>query len=372
MKSLLIFSPHFYPYVGGLESHVEEFAKHISEHDFNVVIFTSRFATEAPPDEQRYKNVRIIRYPAFQIVPNFPCPKFWSKEFWKQWSLIKKMKFDFQMTRTRFFLTSLLPFFYGRKKAKWIHVEHGSSYVQLSNRLKNLIGFMYDNILGRLILLTADEVVVISKSVESFVTKFTNRPTHLIYRGMDLVKLDCTIKDQIKLDESRIKIGVACRLYKWKGVENSINAVLSIPRNDIVFYIAGNGEDFAHLKEYESDKIRLLGELSRNEAISFLKKLDIYIHSSYAGGGLSCALLEAMYCENVVIATPNEGANEVVNNGKTGILVKESSEDAIKQGIEQVLLEKDKWPTYRENAHKFIGDNFIWNKAIERYLKILV
>ena len=52
----------------------------------------------------------------------------------------------------------------------------------------------------------------------------------------------------------------------------------------------------------------MLGGIKWEEAIGILKISDIYIHSSFPGGGLSTSLLEAMNCKCAVIATKNEGA----------------------------------------------------------------
>jgi len=39
-KTLLIFVYFFLPFVGGGETHVYEFARHLSEKNYNIVIFT--------------------------------------------------------------------------------------------------------------------------------------------------------------------------------------------------------------------------------------------------------------------------------------------------------------------------------------------
>lgn len=45
--------------------------------------------------------------PSFDLVYNFPFPKFWSKVFWKQIQEIKYWHPDVILTHTRFFLQSM-------------------------------------------------------------------------------------------------------------------------------------------------------------------------------------------------------------------------------------------------------------------------
>jgi len=73
--------------------------------------------------------------PAFDIIPNFPVPKFWKKSFWQILRLVSSQCKNNQtiiQTHTRFFLSSLLGGIFAKyHKIKWVHIEHGSDYVKL-------------------------------------------------------------------------------------------------------------------------------------------------------------------------------------------------------------------------------------------------
>src|SRR4029450_13793800 len=83
------------------------------------------------------------------------------------------------------------------------------------------------------------------------------------------------------------------------------------------------------------------GSLPRPEVIACLKQCDIYIHSSLPGGGLSTSLLEAMACGLPPIATPYEGADEIVQDGVSGILVTEATPEALNRAIQRRLDDRD-------------------------------
>lgn len=375
---ILIFCPYYPPHIGGLESHSDEFNKYLSQRGMDIVVFTPRLPKSALEFETKYNGVKIIRFPAFEIISNYPLPKFWSFKFWKLFFDLFKQKFNIVISRTRFFNTSLLALFYTKiKKVQWIHIEHGSDFVKLSSQTKTFIAKIYDHIFGFFIFRFSDLNISISKAVQNFVYKFDKRKSPIIYRGLDFeciekINPDIEIKKKI---ENKIIISFVGRLYKWKGVENSIEAIKSLPKeikDNIVFLIIGDGEDFLYLKKISQKEksIKMLGKMPREKAIGILKISDIYLHSSLPGGGLSTSLLEAMYCNCAIIATPNEGANEVIEQNINGILIEKSDPQEIAKKIMALTIDQEKIKQYKNNAKDKVSGKFNWENTIKLYVKI--
>src|SRR6185369_4832827 len=156
--------------------------------------------------------------------------------------------------------------------------------------------------------------------------------------------------------------------------ENTIEAVKSLPKEikeKIIFFIIGDGEDYAHLKKISSEEqsIAMFGNLPRERAIAILKVSDIYIHSAHPGGGLSTSLLEAMYCGCAIIATPHEGADEIIIDKENGFLIERSDKREIAGKIQEILNDGD-IKTIKEKAKSFVSENFSWNNSIEKYVSI--
>jgi glycosyltransferase involved in cell wall biosynthesis len=373
---VLVFCPYYPPHTGGLESHSDEFNKHLAQNGADIVVFAPNIPYTENIEEMKYDRVKIMRYPAFEIISNYPVPKFWSFKFWRQFIGLFRSDFDIVISRTRFFLSSLLALLYAKfTRTRWIHIEHGSDFVKLSSSFKSAIAKIYDHTFGRIIFHLSDINISISLAVQSFVARFDKRQSPIIYRGIDFDNIDSIMPDETirKKYSDKIIISTAARLYKWKGIEFTIRAIRSLPesmQSKIIFLIMGDGEDFKRLKSFAKGlPIEMLGNLSREKVLAILKSSDIYIHSSLPGGGLSTSLLEAMYCDCAVIASPNEGANEIISD-ENGILIEKSSEALIQQGIATLIKDNEKRLFYSKNARKDVLERFLWNKSINKYLEI--
>jgi glycosyltransferase involved in cell wall biosynthesis len=372
----LIFSPYYPPHIGGLESHADEFNQHLAKANNTIIVFTPRLPINAPKKELLHDNkVTIIRYPAFEFIPNYPLPKFWSIKFWRLFFALYTKTTDITISRTRFFLTSFIALIFAKtKNTKFVHIEHGSDFVQLSSRFKSFIAKVYDYTFGWVVFKCSDLNISISEAVQKFVHKFDKRQSPVIYRGLDMKKIDIIPANQHIQKEyfNKIIITFVGRLYKWKGIENSIHAIRQLSptiKNKLIFLIIGDGEDFVHLKKLSKneDSIKMIGSIPREEAIGILKASSIYIHSAYPGGGLSTSLLEAMYCNNAIIATPNEGANEVINHNTNGCLIANNTPSLINNKIIDLIQNPVKLQKLSTNAHQYIKNNFSWHESIKKY-----
>lgn len=382
-RRLIIFPGNFLPHVGGLETHVDEFCKYLSrDRRFNITIFVPKIGN-AKTIEKIHTNVKVIRYPAFELIPNFPFPKFWKPKFWSLLSGAYKRDYDLVMTRTRFFSNSLLGLIFAKcriSRIKLIHVEHGSDFVHLESKIKTKFAYVYDKVIGRLLFVFADKTIVISDAVNDFVRKnfVKSSDLPLIRRGVDF-----EIYDGIGIDRKlkakfngKIIMTFVGRLYKWKGVANSIHAYKTLPkglRDKSVLVIVGNGEDFDRLKHlcgrYFDNGIYMLGKLDFKDAISVLKTTDIYVHSAYPGGGLSNSLLQAMKCGCSIVASPHEGAREVINR-ENGFLLRNNYPDSIRLGMVKLLNSPDLRKEYSKLVKADVERNFNWNDVVKKYNKV--
>lgn len=373
-KRLAIFTGYFLPHVGGLETHVDEFVKYLSKrNNFDIVIFAPSIP-KVKEVEIIHDGVKVLRYPAFEIIDGFSFPKFWSFKFWK---MLFSLKSDIVMTRTRFFFSSFMGLLYSKfrfKKKELIHVEHGSDFVLVESKFVTKCSKFYDMTFGKLVFVGADKIVTISQSSYDFVKKnfAKKRDVKLIRRGVDFSFYEGIEKHQFDFS-GKLVLGFLGRLIKWKGVENTIKAFKLLPkevREKCVLLIIGGGEDYDRLRDlaFGDVDIVFVGKQDFDVAVSMLKSVDIYVHSAYPGGALSNSLLQAMYCGCSVVASPNEGANEIIFDNDTGLLLNGNSVEKLKTGMLKLIEDEDLRKRLGVSARYHIEKNFSWDKVVEKYM----
>lgn len=375
-KKVLVYCPYYPPHIGGLESHADEFNKYLVKNDFEVTVFTPRLPNDIFEKELRYGKVKVLRFLAWEIIPNYPLPCFWKKRYWEVRKELSRDKYDWVISRTRFFWTSVMAGIWAkRNKIKWMHVEHGSDFVKLNSHWKSWIAKIVDYTLGKWILKNADTVVANSMASAEFCKKiYPNRKYKVIYRGVELgnFKGDEKIK---KNYENIFKILYVGRLIDGKGVGDLIKAVSLIKSNNWVLFIVGDGSIRKKLEKEVFDldlvnKIKFLGQMNRQKMLGIMKIVDLVVNPSYTEG-IPTSVIEAAKCGKTIVATDVGGTREIIKNGRSGILIPPKKEKILSSKIEILLKNITLRNQLAVQAKKEVQNKFDWDVSIKKYIMIL-
>ncbi|MBN2095561.1 MAG: glycosyltransferase family 4 protein [Candidatus Aenigmarchaeota archaeon] len=376
-RRILIFAPFFPPHIGGLETHVYEFSKHLGERGHKVTVFTPNIPKTREIEEPG-KNLLVIRYPAimFFSASQNAIPAFWSPGFWRLLNLAGKGNPEFVMSRTRFFFSSFLALLYAKAtRKKYIHVEHGSAFVDMNNKAISFLSWAYDKTLGKLIFRGADKVVPISHAVRRFIQReFLDKGLEVIYRGIELDEIRKIPENKPfrKKYEKYTRLCVLGRLTKNKGIDVAIETFRILPKKQkekSLLFIIGDGPDRGKLEALASGEKNIIftGPMKRQEAIGTLKAMDIFLNPATSSGGLSTSLLEGMFLGLPVISTKFEGGGDVVFNGKNGLMVQASSNEELMDAIIKLMGNKALGKRLGKAASRYVYENFKWERVIDKY-----
>lgn len=390
--NIIQFLPYFPPHKWGLETVAEEIGKHwIKNHFWEFVNIITDFEQNKELENNKkiifedeiiwYKKdwYEVLVCPSIEIINNFPVYKIWNIKYRliKKYLSIKiwKDQNSFRIiTHTRFFLTSFIWWIFARKnKVKWIHIEHWSSYVKLSSKIKSYLSNIYDKSFWKWIFKKADIILAISKACRRFINKeFVNRKVEVFYRGVDFpknIKIYENLKDKFKWKTIIWYVG---RLYKWKNVESLIKVYYLLNNSNIQLVVVWDWEDFVRLKKIDTDdKVYFTGWQSFNEALSYQKQFDIHIHPSLPGWWLATTLLQAMNFWCIIVATPNEGAKEIIENNINWFLLKNDSIEEIKKWIELWIKNLGKKEKFSLENRKNIERKFSWERNILEFYNLV-
>ncbi|MBT7903304.1 glycosyltransferase family 4 protein [Candidatus Woesearchaeota archaeon] len=364
---ILIFTTHFYPYLGGLEKYVLELSKRLIKKGISVDIIT--FNDKKIKEFENYEGINIYRLPCWNVLGEvYSIPRLNKKTR----TLLKKLSeqnYDFVNTHTRFFTSSWLGMCFAKKyEIKLIHAEHGNTFVQHPNKLIEIFARVYDQTIGRKIFKNAWKVIGVSKPCIDFAIKLgaNRKKTTIVHNSIDITKF----KSHRKINKEIKKIVFVGRLIKAKGLTELISSVKKL---NVELHIVGDGPSKKELKKLSlmlDVKTTFYGFQEETNVKKILAKMDLFVNPSYSEG-LPTSVLEAGAMGLPVIATDVGGTNEIILDSTMGWLIKPKNIKQLRNKIKQAIDNLDVTVRKGKKLQKHIIANFNWNKTTETFIELL-
>jgi glycosyltransferase involved in cell wall biosynthesis len=174
---------------------------------------------------------------------------------------------------------------------------------------------------------------------------------------------------ELRLNSGEILIGAVGRLDKQKGFATLIEAMSRLKKTDLRCVILGEGPERAHLealiRKHELEKhVWLYGE--RADIVTWLSAFDIDCLPSL-WEGLPNTLLEAMALGLPVVASAVDGVPEVIDNGKTGVLVPPASPAALAKALKDLADHPERRASLGAAAHAAVMEKFTLRRMMDEY-----
>ena len=162
----------------------------------------------------------------------------------------------------------------------------------------------------------------------------------------------------------------ACRLIEKKGLRVSLRAFAKFAERHpaSTFTIAGEGplrNELGHLAAELgiADKVFFPGFISQTQLRELFYQSHIFVHPSEVGGdgnqeGVPNSMLEAMASGLPVFATEHGGIPEAIENGRSGILVKEREEEALAVALLERTANPEGLAAIARNGAEVVGKHF--------------
>lgn len=173
-------------------------------------------------------------------------------------------------------------------------------------------------------------------------------------------KYGFSLKDKILFTLTRLSAK-----ERYKGYDKVMEAMVQIGSSDVRYLIAGSYDE--EEKKYIDDMVRklnledrvvLAGFIDDEEVASHFAMSDCYVMPSVKEG-FGIVFIEAMYYGLPVIAGNADGSVDALQNGRLGLLVDPYNVGEIKNAIQDVLTNREKFlPDQKLLLEKFSYDNY--------------
>jgi glycosyltransferase involved in cell wall biosynthesis len=217
----------------------------------------------------------------------------------------------------------------------------------------------------------AEKIDIVPRSIND---EFFKRPV----KAYDIMK----IRKKIGINESDFVLLSVSRLFKQKGIGDVIKA-LNILEDGLLkkikYIVIGEGPDCGYFKNLANvlnlqKNVIFLGAVDHIELINYYDLCDIFLLPTRRGvkESFGRVFVEAAARNKASIAAIDGGVIDVIEDGKTGFLVKVGDIDAICERIKYVesnkIVLKQLGNYAREKAEKHYTSKTV-AVSIEKYLK---
>lgn len=254
-------------------------------------------------------------------------------------------------------------------KYKIISTKHGSTYSSSQIRI-------YDY-LGDSSLKFFDKVIAVSNfTKERLIEKhIPEEKIEVIHNGIDITlynhKTEGKLRTELNLPPDSKLLGFIGRFGPEKGIIYLLEAarILCRKKEGVYFVLVGDGQLWEEAEAFISlnklkDRIIMLGW--RNDATDLLADMNALLLPSLTEG-TPMVILESMSLGVPVIASDVGGISEVIDNLKTGLLLKPRDPEAIADAISYLIGNRELAENISQNSIHLVQTHFSSHRMSELY-----
>jgi glycosyltransferase involved in cell wall biosynthesis len=186
-------------------------------------------------------------------------------------------------------------------------------------------------------------------------SQWPHREAYVVYPGIDRPPTlgddeRLALRSRLGIRSDRMVIGIVGRLQPWKGQHRFLRAFATLAgRGHHIAGLVVGGDAYNLSPGYEARLHRLARELSVQDRVVFtghvpeagpyLQLMDIAVSAS-TGEPFGLVLLEAMALGIPVVALASGGPMEILEDGRSGLLVPVGDEQAFADSLERLVLDE--------------------------------
>jgi glycosyltransferase involved in cell wall biosynthesis len=232
-------------------------------------------------------------------------------------------------------------------------------------------------------------VAVTEKAKKALVTEGVSPDRiSVIPAGIDCEKFKPAPKNediakQFGFLKDTLTILYVARLVPEKGIFDLLNAFSMLKKNfrNVFLLVVGSGTQ--QIKEQIAEiildlkigsQVKFIGGIKYSFMPNIHNLAEIFCLPSVATKvweeQFGYALVEAMACGKPVVSTSTGSIPEIVKDGATGILVKQNDPDALRDALEELVLDAKKRKTLGMNGREWVLQRFEANKIAKQLADI--
>jgi glycosyltransferase involved in cell wall biosynthesis len=353
--------------IGGLEKVLFEIVERLDCSKYQITVMTGDYNKEVErnlPHYVKYKNLFPKKFKGLDSILVYLPPKLLHKIFIKE-------NYDLEVSFQEGYPTKIISGASEKlKKICWLHndpfyYDFNLPFFKSKDKLRaNLEKF--------------DEIIAVSNFILEEYQKYINldRQIKVVYNPVDKNNILALSKEEIPdlKNNGKFRICYVGRLSEEKQVEMLVDSVILLQNiyKNVELIIVGDGHKYSEI----FDKINNANAQNYIKLLGYKENPYPYIRNSSL---VVCCSKTESFClvvaESIVLGVPVlstkcGGPQEILENGKYGVLV-ENNFESLYQGIERMVLNREFYLKYKNvikdpiNKYDKGTFNFLINKILE-------
>ncbi len=222
----------------------------------------------------------------------------------------------------------------------------------------------------------ATTVVAVSRFVAENTRRLYDRDIQVIMNGAEDAVFQPADRGQARIalgiEAMRPVVAFAGYFIPTKGIYDLSDALASLSELRPLLLLAGSGPEHDRLRrrlEGAGVDHRMCGVLDQQALAQVYAAADVVALPSHEEG-LPAVVCEAMLAGRAVLATPVGGIPEIIQDGKTGVLVRLKDAASIADGLHRILSDPQFRIALETNARAFAVDRLTWRANAAAYDRI--
>ncbi|MFN2119436.1 MAG: glycosyltransferase family 4 protein, partial [Anaerolineales bacterium] len=214
------------------------------------------------------------------------------------------------------------------------------------------------------------EVIACSAAMAADLLRQFGAAATVIPNGVDVQKYPVPRREWVS--PRILSVG---RVVHQKGLDLALKALADLQALDWSWRIAGDGPQMPALKHTAisrniANRVTFLGWQAGEQLRKEYADSNLFLFPS-RHEGMPNAVLEAMASGLPVVASNIAGNEELVVNGKTGILFPAEDAGALEAALRDLLADGDRRFKMGAAGRKRVEEEYSWQRAAEAYLELL-
>jgi glycosyltransferase involved in cell wall biosynthesis len=345
---VLIVAHYWWPHRGGIETVAQVQARGLRARGDLPTVVTSRLAGNPAVQREDGYPVHRVRVADVLARRSIPYPIF-SPELLPTLKGLMRTT-DVVLVHGHSYLSSVAAVAVAKRQGRPIVLIQYNPFVSYSFPW-NYVERAADRLLGSYTFRSANRLLAISEFTRQFVRELVvDKPIDLLYCGVSTTRFSPVgvaekqaIRRKFDLPDDQFIALTVRRLVFRNGVDTLVEAADRLPAS-ICIAIVGRGPEEQAIRNTISERrlsnVRLLGNVSDEDLPDIYRAADVFVLPTRTGEGFGLVLLEAFASGVPGIATRGGGQEEIIHDGKDGLLVPPSDPHALASAI--VRLEQDR------------------------------